>query len=298
MKKFDLDIIVFTHGAKAYAPKRLAEEAKKLNINLRVISYNDINIVFTTGKVELNLKGKKMPVPHGIFLRGLGEDSIYNPIRTAIITWFKSKGSKLLNNDSFDKWPSLDKTTQHVYLSANSIPVAESFSFTSVDELKRWAKSSYSFIAKDIIGSSGIDVFKISNDSDLHNLLGKYKSNFKIKTLLFQRFLPNAVDLRVVVLGGKIVGAMKRIAKPGNFLSNYSQGGATEPYKIDEDLEAENIVLDVSKLFKLDYGGIDLMKNNEGQWIVLEVNRACQFEGFEKSTGINVASKIVEYLAN
>jgi glutathione synthase/RimK-type ligase-like ATP-grasp enzyme len=48
----------------------------------------------------------------------------------------------------------------------------------------------------------------------------------------------------------------------------------------------------------LDYGGIDLMKNNKNEWVVLEVNRACQFEGFESATGINVASRIVDYLAN
>jgi RimK family alpha-L-glutamate ligase len=297
MKKFDVDIILFTHGAKAYASKRLTEEAEKQKLKLQVVHYNDMNIVFTTGGVELNLKGKKMPVPHGIFLRGLGEDGIYNPIRTAIILWFKSKGSKLLNEESFDRWPSLDKTTQYINLTQSNIPVVESFSFTSVAELKKWSKSSYPFIAKDIIGSSGIDVFKISDDSDLNKLLGKYKSNFKIKTLLFQRFLPKAEDLRVIVLNGKIVGAMKRTAISGNFLSNYSQGGIIEPYKIESDLDAVKITLDTSKLFKLDYGGIDLMKNDEGKWIVLEVNRACQFEGFEKSTGINVASKIVEYLA-
>ncbi|MCX6705450.1 MAG: hypothetical protein NT162_03915, partial [Candidatus Woesebacteria bacterium] len=207
MKKFDLDIILFTHGPGAYAPKRLVEEAKKLNINLRVIKYNDINIAHTVRGVELNLKGEKMPKPYGVFLRGLGEDSIYNPTRTAIIMWFRSNGSKLLNEKSFDKWPSLDKTTQYINLAAAGIPIVESFSFTSIDELKKWSKSAYPYIAKDIIGSSGIGVFKIRGDSDLLKLIEKFNSNFKIKTLLFQRFLPKAEDLRVIVLGGKIIGA-------------------------------------------------------------------------------------------
>lgn len=298
MKKFDLDIIIFTNGSKAYAPKRLIEESAKLNINLRVIGYKDINISYATGRVEINFKGNKMPVPHGIFIRGLGEDSIYNPIRTVIIMWFVSKGSKLLNKKSFDRWPSLDKTTQYINLALAGIPVVDSFSFTSIDQLKKWSKNSYPYIAKDIIGSSGIDVFKISENADLLKLLEKYNSNFKIKSLLFQRFLPKAEDLRVIVLNGGIVGAMKRIALPGSFLSNYSQGGKVESYNIEEDIEASSIVLNTAKLFKLDYGGIDLMKNKEGKWIVLEVNRACQFEGFEKSTGVNVATQIVEYLVN
>lgn len=293
-----MDIILFTNGPKAYAPKRLVEEAKKLKISLQVIKYKDINITYTTDGIELTLKDRKMPVPRGVFLRGLGEDSIYNPTRTAIIVFFKLNGSKLLNEASFSKWPSLDKATQHINLATAHLPVVESFSFPSKDEVKKWSRNAYPYIAKDIIGSSGIDVFKISGSSDMTKLLEKFNSNLKIKSLLFQRFLPNAEDLRIIILDGKIIGAMKRIAQPGNFLSNYSQGGSVRLYDIENDLEAGRLALEVSELFKLDYCGVDLMKNNEGKWVVLEVNRACQFEGFEKSTRINVAQKIIKYLAS
>lgn len=296
--KFDCDIILFTTGPMAYAPKRLSEEAKKLNVDLRVIHYKDINIVYSNDGMELNLKGEKMPIPKGIFLRGLGEDSIYNPLRTAILLWYKSKGIKILNEMSYDKWPSLDKTTQYINLATAGVPVAESFSFASIEELIKWGKNNYPFIAKDVIGSCGTGVFKISNDSELDELLKRFNSNFKVKALLFQRFLPNASDLRVVMLGGKIVGAMKRIAKPGNFLSNFSQGGLVEEYKIGEDSEASSVALNTVKLFKLDYCGVDLMRNTEGKWIVLEVNRSCQFEGFEKATKINVAEKIINHLSS
>lgn len=298
MEKFDLDIILFTNGPKAYAPKRLVEEAKKLKISLQVIKYKDINITYTTDGIELTLKDKKMPVPRGVFLRGLGEDSIYNSTRTAIIVWFKLNGSKLLNEASFSKWPSLDKATQHINLATAHLPVVESFSFPSKDEVKKWSRNAYPYIAKNIVGSRGIDVFKISGSSDMTKLLEKFDSNLKIKSLLFQRFLPNAEDLRIIILDGKIIGAMKRIAQPGNFLSNYSQGGSVRLYDIENDLEAGRLALEVSKLFKLDYCGVDLMKNNEGKWVVLEVNRACQFEGFEKSTRINVAQEIIKYLAS
>jgi RimK family alpha-L-glutamate ligase len=296
MRKFDLDIILFTNGPGAYAPKRLLEEAVKHNINLRIIKYNDINISYSEKGVYLNLRDEKMPIAKAVILRGIGEDSLYNPIRTAITTWFESKGTKILNQNSIDKWPSLDKTTQHINYVSNGIPVVESFSFTAISDLKKWSENAYPYIAKDIIGSSGEGVFKIAGISDLTKLLEKFNSNIKIKTLLFQRFLPNARDLRIIVLGGKIIGAMKRTALPGNFLSNYSQGGKVEPYEIEKDIEANRIALDVARLFKLDYCGVDLMKNAKGEWVVLEVNRACQFEGFEQSTKINVASKIIDFL--
>jgi len=117
---------------------------------------------------------------------------MYNPIRTAIIRWFKLRGTKIINEKSIDKWPSMDKTTQYINLAGAGIPVVDSFSFSSIDELKRWSKDSYPYIAKDVIGSSGEGVYKISQDSDLAKLLEKFSSNYKIKGLLFQRFLPDA----------------------------------------------------------------------------------------------------------
>lgn len=297
MNKFDVDLILFTAGPKAYAPKRLVKEAKLHKIKLKIIEYKDINIKYSDKEIILTLKNRKMPIARGIFLRGLGEDSVYNPIRTAIIKWYKSKGSKVLNSKSFDKWPSLDKTTQHINLVLAGIPVVESFSFSSDEELSKWSKKSYPYIAKEVTGSCGTGVYKISDDIDLLALIKLYNSKIKIKTLLFQRFLTGAYDLRVITLGNKIVGAMKRIAAPDNYLTNYSQGGTVEEYDIEGDPEAAGVALKTTKLFGLDYCGIDLMKDHLGRWVVLEVNRACQFEGFEQATNINIASKIIDYLA-
>lgn len=296
MKKFDLDIMLFTNGPNAYAPKRLLLESKKLGFRMSIIKYKDVNIVYKSEGIEINKNGKKMPIPRAIILRGLGEDSKFNPIRAAMITWFKSKGTKILNEKSISKWPSLDKTTQHICFVDKGVPIADSYSFSSIDELSKWSKNAYPYIAKDVIGSSGIGVYKISNIKDFHSLIKKFNSNFKIKGLLFQKLLPNAQDLRVIVLNGKVLGAMKRTALPGTFLSNFSQGGRVEPYNIKQDRKANALALKTSKIFKLDYSGIDLMKDGMGNWVVLEVNRACQFEGFEKSTQINIAKEIAKFL--
>lgn len=295
--KFDFDIIIFTSGPKAYAPKRLQEEGKILGLKLKVIKYKEINLEFETSGFKLNFNGKKMPSSRAVFLRGLGEDPIYNSFKTAIISWYKKNKSKVLNLQSFTTWPSLDKTTQYINLTENKLPVVKSYAFGSSESLTVWAKDNYPFVAKDIIGSCGVDVFKIKNNKDLRQFFDKgYNKNTKIKTLMFQHFLISGEDLRVIILEGKVLGAMKRIAKKGEFLTNYSQGGIVEKYDISKDLKVKKLALSVSKLFKLDYCGVDLMKDNVGNWVVLEVNRACQFEGFEKSTRINVAGNIVEFL--
>jgi ribosomal protein S6--L-glutamate ligase len=109
---------------------------------------------------------------------------------------------------------------------------------------------------------------------------------------LWQKCLPTRWDLRIIVLDGKAIGAMKRSAVGDEFRSNFSLGGNVEYWdlsKIDREIAEK-----VARVCGLDYCGVDIMKNEEGDSFVLEVNRQCQFQGFEKSTGINVAKLVVE----
>ncbi len=297
MEKFGYDLIVFTSGPKAYAPKRLQEECDKKGLKFKAIKYREININFTSSGYELEYLGKAIPTSKNIFLRGIGEDPIYSPLKLVLNKWYKSLNATVINYDSFLLWPALDKTSQYLLLSESNLPIVESYSFGDPDSFLNWAADNYPFIAKDIAGSCGVGVYKIKNEEDINKLKEDgFMSIVKIKTLLFQRFLTGGEDLRVIVLGGKTLGAMKRIAQEGQYLTNFSQGGSVENYDIKADESASKIALNVAKLFKLDYCGVDLMKNQKGDWIVLEVNRACQFEGFEKATGANVAKRIVNYL--
>ena len=107
--------------------------------------------------------------------------------------------------------------------------------------------------------------------------------------------MTSGFDLRVIVFKGSVLGIMKRTPRDGQFLSNSSQGGKVTKLKIkkEERIIIGNIAIKTARHFKLDYVGVDIMKDNQGNWIVLEVNRACQFQGFEKAIGINVARKLL-----
>lgn len=296
MKNYDL--IVFSGGVYAYAPKRITEESEKMGISCLAAPYKDISAEMSDTKLEVKYLGEDMPFAKGIFLRALGEDAVYNALKVYIINHYTQKGAKVLNSNSFNKWPSLDKTTQYLELKKSGVPIVESFFFGSKLSFIEWAKKEkMPIIVKESIGSLGTGVFKINSIGELEELLSKY-SIMTVKTLLVQRFLEGGEDLRVIVLNKKIVGAMKRIAKEGTYLTNYSQGGSVEKYDIDNDLGAKETALKVTEIFDLDYCGVDLMKDKDGTWKVLEVNRACQFQGFEKSTGINVAKQVVEYLTS
>jgi ribosomal protein S6--L-glutamate ligase len=113
---------------------------------------------------------------------------------------------------------------------------------------------------------------------------------------LWQKYLPTRWDIRVIVVGGKAIGGMKRSAVGEEFRSNFSLGGDVEKWELSDD--ERNLAEKVAKVCGLDYGGVDIMKDEKGNNYILEVNRQCQFQGFEKSTQINVARTVVEMIAN
>jgi RimK family alpha-L-glutamate ligase len=293
MRNNNYDLLVFTEAPKAYAPRRIVEEGNKIGFSVDTISYKRIDFKVEDKKVTCFWKGMRLPGAKAVIFRELNPARIAYNHRNYLISHFQAAGSYVLNAKSYLKWPYLDKLTQHFEFQKANIPFIQTFNFGSNLRLIEFGqKYGFPFIAKHHLSSRGREVFKIENFLDLKNLSDK---GYKARTLLIQPFCKVGEDLRVIVVGGKVVGAMKRIAREGNYLTNYSQGGFVESF----DLAKDKLAMEISKRavghFYLDYVGVDLMKGNSGKWKVLEVNRGCQFEGFEKATGINMARKIVQY---
>ncbi len=113
--------------------------------------------------------------------------------------------------------------------------------------------------------------------------------------ILVQEFIAESkgADVRCVVIGNKVVAAMKRQAEEGEFRSNLHQGGSASSVKISAQERAAAIK--AAKSLGLRFAGVDLLRSNEGPK-VLEVNSSPGLEGVENVTGINIAGQVIEYL--
>ena len=100
-------------------------------------------------------------------------------------------------------------------------------------------------------------------------------------------------DIRAIVVGDEVVAAMKRKAKDGEFRSNLHRGGSSE--KIILSPEEKNIAIQAAKALNLGVCGVDMLPSENGV-LVLEVNSTPGLEGIEKTTGIDVSRKIIQYL--
>ena len=100
-------------------------------------------------------------------------------------------------------------------------------------------------------------------------------------------------DIRIVVVGGKVVGGMKRESNDGDFRANITRGGGAKPIEIDEQMEY--LALETTNLLGLDISGVDLLYDNGG-YKICEINSSPGFQGMEKYTDIKVAEQIVNYI--
>lgn len=262
------DLVVFTQYTKAYAPRRFLREAKSLSVSAQLLTYRKtINV-------------KKLPKAKFVILREPNPKAQLYKLRDKILWHYLSANTYVLNSSSYLKWSVLDKKTQEMEFKKARIPHISSENFNNLK---------YPFVAKAILGSHGDHVYKIKNKNDLKNILQKYAK----ENLLFQEFQKAGFDLRVIVIDFKAIGIMKRTPRKGEFLSNFSQGGTVEKYSGNDINIINKIAVRTAKHFKLNYVGVDLIKGNDGGWKVLEVNRACQFKGFEKAVLVNVARKTI-----
>jgi len=151
----------------------------------------------------------------------------------------------------------------------------------------------YPFIQKPNLGSKGNNVFLFKTEEQF---LAQPKE-VKIKDQVYQNFIRNNGDYRVLILGGRVLGVMKRTAVEGSFLNNVSKGGKAERVQDEEIIsEVSSIARSVAATLDLNYCGVDVIKNEDtGEYHFLEVNTAPQWQGFQSQfPEINVAEKIIE----
>ncbi|MEQ8699669.1 MAG: 30S ribosomal protein S6--L-glutamate ligase, partial [Bauldia litoralis] len=113
--------------------------------------------------------------------------------------------------------------------------------------------------------------------------------------ILVQQFVKeaNGEDIGCLVIGEKVVAAMIRRGKKGEFRSNLHRGGTAESIKITPKERATAVK--AAAAVGLNVCGVDLLRSNDGP-VVMEVNSSPGLEGVENATGIDVAGKIIEFI--
>lgn len=196
-----------------------------------------------------------------------------------------------------------DKLMTHIALANKNIPMPKTiggvlcyypnaqYSQIILDKVEQ--TFGYPLVAKECFGSWGKNVFLIENRLQLK----EFATATKLKPHLFQEYIASSEgkDIRVIVIGGKAIGAMLR-QNSTDFRSNIEMGGVGKPIQLNKEyaILCEN----VANILGLDYCGIDLLLDKNNSPLVCEVNSNAFFRTFEKVTGINVAKLYAQFIIN
>ena len=148
-------------------------------------------------------------------------------------------------------------------------------------------------VIKLIEGTQGQGVVLAETDKAAESVIDAFRGLDAY--FLTQEFIEEAkgADIRAFVIGGKVVAAMMRQAKPGEFRSNLHRGGTATAVKITP--EERNTAVRAAKIMGLNVAGVDILRSKRGP-VVMEVNSSPGLEGIEAATAVNIANKIIEFI--
>jgi len=117
------------------------------------------------------------------------------------------------------------------------------------------------------------------------------------QNVLIQRFVAESRgrDVRALVVGDRVVAAMRRVAKGDEFRSNVHRGGTVEPIDLDEAYR--ETAVRAAQIMGLRVAGVDMLEGDDGP-VIMEVNSSPGFEGIERATDLDIAGSIIDYVAN
>lgn len=272
----------------AYEESRIVKAARELGYTAKVYRAADCELYYNGSGPEVLYKGKKFPKVDVMIPRVSALTNV--DLRASVVKQFELLGVPVLNSyDSILKAKNKLKTLQ--ILSHYGIPLPRTIVIGKNDNLREAIKKvgGAPVIIKSPFGSLGSGVMIVESFRAAQSAA----DFFGTRIVLIQEFVKESKgkDTRVFVVGGKVVAAMQRTAKKGEFRSNAALGGKGRP--VDVPAEYAELAIKSAELLGLDMAGVDILDTKNGP-VILEVNSNPGFEELEAATGIDVAKAIVE----
>jgi RimK family alpha-L-glutamate ligase len=195
-----------------------------------------------------------------------------------------------------------DKFRTYIKLKDYGLTQPKTVLVPNEDELENAVQkldTKFPIIMKTLRGSKGVGVLFIESERALTSIVQLMYKTDSSSDLLIQEYIKSEFDVRVIVLGGKIIGTMQRDVVEGDFRSNYSQGAKVKSYKLS-DLEIEQSLLAAKALDGI-LTAVDFIPSKNPKTeppFILEVNSSPGSEGIEEASGKNIIKEVLEHFKN
>ena len=286
-----MKIAILSRNAQLYSTSRLVEAAEERGHEVRVIDPLLCYMTIASQRPTIHYKGEELVGFDAIIPRIGASITFYG---TAVARQFEMMGVYNVN-ESVAISRSRDKLRSLQLLARKGIglPVtgfAHSTRFT--DDLIQLAGGA-PLVVKLLEGTQGIGVVLTETEKAAESVIEAFRG---LKTnILVQEFIKEAegADIRCLVVGEKVVAAMKRQGKEGEFRSNLHRGGSATIVRLTP--EERSTAVRAARIMGLNVAGVDLLRSNHGP-VVMEVNSSPGLEGIEKATDKDIAGMIIQFI--
>ena len=276
-----------------YESNRLVETFNSKGISAIMCHPDDFDIIVDKDiRKGIKYKGQDLELPNLVLVR-LGAGIL--PFQLAVVRHFEQAGVPCING-SLPIEIVKDKLRTSQILSRAGIAIPNTMMVRMpIDDGLVESNIGFPCVVKVVTGSYGEGVYLCEKNRDYKKLMEFIDNLGNKKTMIVQKYMADRVgeDLRVLVIGGKVLGAMKRTAPEGDFRANITNGGVGENYPLTKEIEF--LARETARALNLDIAGVDLLFDKNG-FVVCEANSNPGFSGFEKYCGVDVADAITEYV--
>ncbi|MGY6588459.1 MAG: 30S ribosomal protein S6--L-glutamate ligase [Wenzhouxiangella sp.] len=284
-------IAIMSRSRKIYSTRRLVEAAEERGHDIQVVDTARCYMNIASHRPTIHYRGKLLEQFDAVIPRIGASITFYG---TAVLRQFEMMGTFPLN-ESVAVNRSRDKLRSLQLLARRGIGLPVTGFARAPDDIGDLIEmvGGAPLVAKLLEGTQGIGVVLCETRKAAESVLEAFMGlNVSI---MVQEYIKEAggADIRCFVVGDKVVAAIKRQAKPGEFRSNLHRGGTAELIKITPEERA--VAVRAARIMGLNVAGVDLLRSNHGP-LVMEVNSSPGLEGIENATGKDVAGMIIQFL--
>ncbi len=287
-----MKIVMLARNANLYSHRRLKEAAVQRGHQLDIVNTLNCYMNIASSKPSVYLNGEPMPDYDAVIPRIGASITFYG---MAVLRQFEMMGVYPLN-ESVAIGRSRDKLRCMQLLARKGVglPVtAFAHDPRRAEDLVKMT-GNVPVVIKLLEGTQGVGVMLAETMQSATSVIEAFRGA-KVH-IMVQEFIKEAdgTDIRVFIIGGKVVAAMKRKGKAGEFRSNLHRGGKAEVITLTK--AERTTALEAAKIMGLNVCGVDMLRSNHGP-VVMEVNSSPGLEGIEAATGKDIAGAVIDFLA-
>ncbi len=286
-----MKIAILSRNKRLYSTRRLVEAGSARGHEVSVVDVLRCYMNIAPRQPEIHYRGRRLEGFDAIIPRIGASVTFYG---AAVVRQFEMMGVYSLN-ESVAITRSRDKLRAHQLLARKGIgmPVT-GFAYAPDDtaDLVNLVGGA-PCVVKLTEGTQGRGIVLCETDKAAESVIEAFRDLDAY--FLVQEFVEEArgADIRCFVIGGRVVAAMMRQAKPGEFRSNLHRGGVATKIKITP--EERSTAVRAAKIMGLNVAGVDILRSKNGP-VVMEVNSSPGLEGIETVSGVDIASRMIEFV--